>query len=73
MPRDFGIPVNEEMISNMRGIAGVYSKGKGKKAGQSWVDDSTKKLSSATDGVVQTANFWMKDTYEKMEGLSHMD
>jgi hypothetical protein len=70
MPRDFGVPVGKEMITNMQQIAGVYSKGRGHKADQEWEEDSTKKQSTASEKVIDAANFWLGDTFEKMEALS---
>jgi hypothetical protein len=70
LPRDFGVPVGNEMIANMQQIASVYSKGRGYKANQEWEEDSTKKQSTAPQQVIDAANFYLGDTFEKMEALS---
>jgi hypothetical protein len=73
MPRHFGVPVGEEMITNMQQIAGVYSKGRGHKADQEWEEDSTRKQLSALKHVIDAAAFWLGDTFEKMEALSRVN
>ena len=71
LPKFFGVqPISDAMISNMKQVAGVYSKGRNKKANQEWAEDSTRKQNMAPEPVVKAANAYLKDVYEQMETLS---
>lgn len=58
------------MIENMKQVAGVYSKGRGKTANQVWQEDATKKHSRATPEVIAAAHEFLSSIYDEMEELS---
>jgi len=70
VPNHFGLQVSKTNIQNMEHTASVYSKGRGPKANQEWMEDSTKKQTTASDRVVKAAKLYVGDIYEKMERLS---
>jgi hypothetical protein len=71
LPDYFGItPIDDTMVDNMKIVAGVYSKGRGKTANQEWKDDSEKKQFAAPEEVVSAAKVYLGDMFEKMERLS---
>jgi hypothetical protein len=71
LPQDFKVlPVGNVMITNMKNVAQVYSKGRGKKANQSWEEDSTMKKQTATAEVVEATHMFMDRPFQRMEGLA---
>lgn len=71
LPKFFGVqPISDAMISNMKQVASVYSKGRYEKANQEWAEDSTRKQNLAPEPVVKAAGVYLKDVYEQMETLS---
>ena len=70
LPNHFGIAVSNLNIQNMEQAASVYSKGRGPKANQEWVEDSTKKQDTAIPEVVRASKLYVGDIYEKMERLA---
>ena len=71
LPKFFNVkPMTGAMIANMKQVAGVYSKGRGKTANKEWEEDSTKKQTLAPPKVVKAADTYMKDIYDRMEKLS---
>jgi hypothetical protein len=70
IPEDFQIRLAPEDIAKMQQTAGVYSKGRGKKANVEWKEDSAKKHSSASSAVVDATKMFMDDVYNQMEALS---
>jgi hypothetical protein len=71
LPEFFGIsPISSAMVENMKEVAAVYSKGRGKSANQVWVEDITQKHDKATPEVVAAAHAFLSDIYDKMEALN---
>lgn len=70
LPKEFGVPVDANGIAHMQKVSGVYSKGRGYKANKEWTEDSTKKLSTAPQSVLQAAELVMRPVFGQMESLS---
>ena len=72
LPEEFGVSVNKRHIKNMQRIAGVYSKGRQgiAKSNQEWKEDSSRKLSAASQPVLDAAELLMRRIFDQMESLS---
>ena len=72
LPEEFGVTVNKRHIENMQRIAGVYSKGRQgiDNANEEWKEDSTRKLSAASQPVLDAAELLMRRVFDQMESLS---
>ena len=69
LPDKFGVAVSSEMKDNMNLVATQYSKGRGNKA-KEWEADSAVKQSTAPEKMINVANFYVGDVFQRMEGLS---
>lgn len=72
LPNYFDVSLPKKGIANMEKAALVYSKGRGEKGKQEWVEDSTKKKTTAVPSVVKAANTFLGDIYESMEKLASL-
>jgi hypothetical protein len=70
LPNYFNIPQSKKGIVNMEKAALVYSKGRGGKANQEWVEDSKKKKVTAVPAVVKAAKTFLGDIYNDMDDLA---
>jgi hypothetical protein len=50
-------------------VSTLYSKGRGKRAGE-WREDSAQKLSSASPAIIEASNLFLLDTYNWMKERS---
>lgn len=58
-----------QAIQRMKEVAHVYSKGRGSKAGEGWMQDSTLKQEKAPDAVKDAAKEYLKPVFDKMEDI----
>jgi hypothetical protein len=70
MPQDFKVPITDVMITNMKNVAQVYSKGRGRNANKSWEEDSTRKKQTASTEVVEATHMFMDRPFQRMEGFA---
>jgi len=71
LPEHFGVDIlSPEAISNMEQLSGVYSKARGHRVDQDWVEDSTIKQNKATPDVIKAANLFASKIYNRMKELS---
>ncbi|GKY96638.1 hypothetical protein MPSEU_000623400 [Mayamaea pseudoterrestris] len=65
-----GFSVDDATMNRMQQVAHVYSKGRGTKAGQEFLEDSTQKQDKAPEVVKQAVAEFMAPVYEQMEAIN---
>lgn len=69
LPNAWDISVSEEERENIIKISGVYSKGRGNRAGE-WHEDSEKKEERASPEVHKAADVFLQSSYDLLQGES---
>lgn len=72
LPNHFNIAVSEEEKDNILKISGVYSKGRGNRAGE-WHEDSERKEERASPEIHKAADLFLQRSYELLQGESQHD
>jgi hypothetical protein len=68
-PHHFSIPMDIDAVKRVQDVSTLYSKGRGKRAGE-WRADSAQKLSSASPAIIEASNLFLLDTYNWMKERS---
>lgn len=73
LPNQWNIPVSQEEQENIQKISGVYSKGRGNRAGV-WKEDSAKKEEQASPEIHKAADLFLRESYDLLQGdANHND
>lgn len=67
LPNHWDIAVSEEEKENILKISGVYSKGRGNRAGE-WHEDSERKEEGASPEVRKAADLFLRESFDLLQG-----
>lgn len=72
LPNQWSIPVSEEEKQNIIKISGVYSKGRGNRAGE-WHQDSERKEEGASPELHKAADVFLRTSFDLLQGETEHD
>jgi len=72
LPNRWDIDVSDEEEENIIKISGVYSKGRGNRAGE-WHEDSERKEEQASPEIHKAADLFLKESFDLLQGETQHD
>lgn len=72
LPNKWNVPVSQEEQENIIQISGVYSKGRGNRAGE-WHEDSQQKEEHASPEIHKAADLFLSKSYKLLQGETNHD
>ena len=67
LPKLIGSKLSTEELDKMHAVSHFYSKGRGKRAGESWHEDGSLKQNTAPDSVKAASGLFLDGMFQKME------
>lgn len=68
-PHAWDLELSDDALARMQNVAGVYSKGRGPRAGETFAGDAEAKKAEVTDAMREAAHVFLYESYEALEQL----